>query len=452
MERVEVSFDKGTVVVCGWSSFLPKARWDPRSQVYRALAMCYRDIKWYLEKWGAEVDDRVLELVGGSLGELQLPQLRDYQREALDAWMRSGCRGVIVLPTGAGKTLVAIHAIAALQKPALVVVPTIELLNQWKSVVSKSLGVRPGVIGGGERELGFVTITTYSSAYLHAEELGNKFWLLVFDEVHHLAGENLRQIAELSAAPSRMGLTATFEREDEKHVDLIELVGPVVYRKAVYEMKGRHLADFDVVRVYVELSDEEKARYSYLLSKYSEVVEKIGWTPKGPGDFKKLVAVGERSREVREALMAWREARKIAFHASAKLDLLRELLRKHRGDKVIIFTELNEAVHRISRELLIPEITHKTTMNERKEILSRFRDGVYRAIVTSRVLEEGIDVPDANVAIVLSGTGSRREFVQRLGRILRPAPGKRAVLYEVVTRGTSERWASWRRRRALKSE
>ena len=452
MERVEVSFDKGTVVVRGWSSFLPKARWDSRSQVYRALAMCYRDIKWYLEKWGAEVDDHVLELVGGSLGKLQLPQLRDYQKEALDAWIRSGCRGVIVLPTGAGKTLVAIHAIAALRKPALVVVPTIELLNQWRSVVLKSLGLRPGVIGGGEKELGFVTITTYSSAYLHAEELGNKFWLLVFDEVHHLAGENLRQIAELSAAPSRMGLTATFEREDEKHVDLIELVGPVVYRKAVYEMKGRHLADFDVVRVYVELSDEEKARYSYLLSKYSEVVEKIGWTPKGPGDFKKLVAVGERSREVREALMAWREARKIAFHASAKLDLLRELLRKHRGDKVIIFTELNEAVHKISRELLIPEITYKTPMDERREILSRFRDGVYRAIVTSRVLEEGIDVPDANVAIVLSGTGSRREFVQRLGRILRPAPGKRAVLYEVVTRGTSERWASWRRRRALKSE
>ncbi len=150
-------------------------------------------------------------------------------------------------------------------------------------------------------------------------------------------------------------------------------------------------------------------------------------------------------KKAREALLAWNEARKIALNASEKLVLLERLLMKHRGDRILIFTEHNSLVKEISKRYLIPEITHKTDEREREIVMENFRKGVYNVIVTSKILEEGIDVPEANVAIILSGSGSKREFIQRLGRILRPKEDKLAVLYEIVTRGTTEVNLSYRR-------
>jgi len=122
------------------------------------------------------------------------------------------------------------------------------------------------------------------------------------------------------------------------------------------------------------------------------------------------------------------------------------LLRRHKKDRVIIFTNDNDSVYRISRRFLVPAITHQTDAKERKEILSRFNEGIYPCLVTSRVLNEGVNVPDVNVGIILSGTGSVREHVQRLGRILRKQPDKRATLYEIVTANTVEQYVSERRR------
>ena len=140
------------------------------------------------------------------------------------------------------------------------------------------------------------------------------------------------------------------------------------------------------------------------------------------------------------------EARRLPFNAEAKLERLRELLARHRRDRIIIFTDSNELVRKISTLFLIPEITYKTPKEERKKIMAMFREGTINAIVTSHVLEEGGDVPEANVAVIISGTGSRREFVQRLGRVLRPKNSKRAVLYEIVTKGTGEVYVSRRRK------
>jgi DNA repair helicase RAD25 len=122
-----------------------------------------------------------------------------------------------------------------------------------------------------------------------------------------------------------------------------------------------------------------------------------------------------------------------------------------RGEKILVFTDSNELVRRISLRFLVPEITHKTSKEERRAVLEMFRRGEVKVIATSHVLDEGVDVPDASVAVVISGTGSPREFIQRLGRLLRPREGKRAVLYELVTRGTREVYVS-RRRRASISE
>ncbi len=449
VEVVTLEYDRGTVIARGLSYEVSPLKWDPRAKCLRALAYKYSEIKRSLELLGFKIEDKVLSPIKGSIGTPNLKPLRSYQEEAVDAWLRAGKRGIIVLPTGTGKTLIAIKIIALLNEPTLVVVPTIELLEQWKLELPRALNTRVGVFGGGDKELAFITVSTYNSAYINAEELGNKFKLLVFDEVHHLPSESFRQIALLSAAPHRLGLTATFEREDGRHVDLLDLVGDVVYRKAVYEMKSKHLADFDLVRVYVELTDDEKKQFSRLFSLYKDFLEKKGWKLKSLQDFKRLIMMSGLSKEARRALLAWRDARLLALNSVSKLDVLRDLLRKHQEDRIIIFTELNKTVRKISRELLIPEITYKTKPKERAIVMDLFRKGVYRAVVTSRVLEEGIDVPDANIAIVLSGTGSRRSFIQRLGRILRPAPGKRAILYEVVAKGTPEVAISKKRRKGL---
>jgi superfamily II DNA or RNA helicase len=129
---------------------------------------------------------------------------------------------------------------------------------------------------------------------------------------------------------------------------------------------------------------------------------------------------------------------------------LSEILKRHNGGRIFIFTEHNKLVHRISSQFLIPSITYRTPGKERNEILDRFRSGIYRAVVTSKVLDEGIDVPDADVGIILSGTGSQRAFIQRLGRILRKKEGKEAVLYEIVSSETSEVNTARRRKRPLK--
>jgi superfamily II DNA or RNA helicase len=145
-------------------------------------------------------------------------------------------------------------------------------------------------------------------------------------------------------------------------------------------------------------------------------------------------------------MLAHREARAIAFGTAGKLRVLADLLAQHYPARTLVFTDDNATVYRISQEFLMPAITHKTAVKERHDILSRFRSGEYPVLVTSRVLNEGVDVPEASVAIVLSGTGSTREYIQRLGRILRRGEGKLALLYEVIAEATSEEHTARRRR------
>jgi len=152
--------------------------------------------------------------------------------------------------------------------------------------------------------------------------------------------------------------------------------------------------------------------------------------------------------EARRALMARNAAMDIALNSMSKEEYLRGLLSANPSEKTLIFTRHNKLVYRISRSLLLPAITHQTMREEREVILDRFRRGVYRRIITSQVLDEGIDVPDASVAVILSGTGSSREFIQRLGRVLRKKEGKQATLYELVSLGTAEMRLSKRRKEA----
>jgi superfamily II DNA or RNA helicase len=376
-------------------------------------------------------------------------KLHQYQEEALRFWFSSGSKGVIVLPPGSGKTIIAMEAMERLQEPTLIVVPTLPLLDQWVNRLEEFFGIEVGVLGGGKKEIKGVTVSTYDSAYLRAEELGNKFLLAIFDECHHLAAEGYSQIGEMLASEHRMGLTATFEREDGAHVRLLSLIGGVVYKMKPTELAGEHLADFEVVKIPVKLKQEEREQYENLMSEYKKSLAKAGIRLERLEDFKKLVMRSGISEDARKALIARNKARKIAINSASKLEALEEILKAHKWDKVLIFTEYNEMAHIIGQRFLIPVLTHRTSPAEREDILEGFRTGRYTKVVTSKVLDEGLDVPDARIAVVLGGSGSRREFIQRLGRILRKKE-KRAILYEVVTSGTIEVSASYRRRRALK--
>jgi superfamily II DNA or RNA helicase len=445
MGAVILKYSHGMLIIKGEVPPFAFAKYDQKTQAFRCEAIYYRSVKETLEAKGFEVLDEALERQSFKSFTHTI-KLREYQEEAYTRWISAGKRGVIVFPTGAGKTAVAIHAISELSKPTLVVVPTLDLVSQWEGLL-KSFGAEVSVLGGGRKEVGSLTVTTYDSASIHYEELGNKFELLVFDEVHHLPAPVFSRIALGSLAPYRMGLTATPEREDGLHSLLPFLVGPVVHSASHEELAGKYLSEYETEVVKVKLSQKEREQYDALMEVYRSTLKKYNIRLRSPAEFQRLVVLSGTNREIRKALLARTEAQKIAFNASGKIEVLRALLERFRGEKVIVFTQFNELVERISREFLIPSITHSTPKDEREEILRRFKEGVYRCIVTSKVLDEGVDVPDASVGIILSGTGSKREYVQRLGRLLRKKDGKVARLIEVVSSGTLEVSTASRRRR-----
>ena len=424
---------------------LPFLESDPRSGALRAPAFRYAALKDVLDGRDDVYDDRV-----GSWPALSLAttyELREYQRDALDAWVAADGRGVIELPTGAGKTVVAIAAMVSQGLPTLVVVPTIDLLNQWRRELEAEFDVEIGQFGGGRQEQKPITVSTYDSAYLRADDVGGDFGLVVFDEVHHLGGEGYRDIARFLVAPARMGLTATFERPDGAHEVVEDVVGPRVFSLAVDDLAGDHLADYDIKRIEVSLSDEEREAYEAAQETFVRYLRTSNLDMRSGADYRKLVMRSGNDPRAREALLAKQRARRVMMNADAKLSALESILARHRDDRIIVFTAHTDLVYRLSERFLLPAITNETGASERRGILERFREGTYSRVVTANVLDEGVDVPDANVAVVLSGSGSEREFTQRLGRILRPkTDGGRALLYEVVTRETTEENVADRRR------
>ncbi|WP_232701121.1 DEAD/DEAH box helicase [Halobacterium wangiae] len=424
---------------------LPGVEYDERTGTGRAPAFRYADVRDYLDHRDIPFEDDAL--AADPLDVASAYELRDYQRDALDAWQANGRRGVLELPTGSGKTVIGLKAIEAVGRSALVVVPTIDLLVQWKRELAGEFDCDIGQLGGGEQTVGPVTVATYDSAYLRADDLGDRFALVVFDEVHHLGGEGFRDIARMLVAPARMGLTATFERPDNAHVVIADLVGDAVYRISVDDLAGDHLAAYDVKRIEVPLTDSERERYEDAQGTFTDYLQRSSVQLRSGSDYQELVKRSGTDPRAREALLAKQRARRIVRESDAKVAELQDILDRHRRDRVIVFTASTDLVYRLSEQFLLPAITHETSAPERREILEKFRDGTYSRVVTANVLDEGVDVPDANVAVVFAGSGSEREFTQRLGRVLRPKDdGGRALLYELVSADTAEERVADRRR------
>ena len=446
---VTLSFHRGTLLLEG--TLRTSANfgfvWDDRIGKERTEALWYRDVLQHLHDSGIPYTDKAREY-------LRLPDLnhgtekspRDYQQEAVDAWESSNRRGVIVLPTGSGKSFVAELCMARSKRSTLVVAPTIDLVNQWHRLLRAAFGQEVGMLGGGQHDLRPLTVSTYDSAYLHMDRYGNRFGLVIFDEVHHLPSGSFSQAAEMCAAPFRLGLSATPERTDDLHLDLTHLVGPEVYRRGIKELSGEVLADYETHRVEVFLTPEEAQAYATARGTYSHFIGSRRIYMGGRNGWGRFLREAARSKAGRAALKAHQESRRIMHQAVGKMDALEEILERHPDSRILIFTNDNATVYRLSREFLIPTITHQTDAKERRRTLEAFGEGSIRVIATSRVLNEGVDMPDADVGIVLSGTSTVREHVQRLGRILRPKAGKKATLYELIASGTKEQDHSESRR------
>lgn len=447
---LELHFDHGTLVLSNTSGRAALDQlfvFDHRTHRPRAPAHRYAQILRVASSLSVTLVDRAAEFERTELHLEGTPTPRAHQRAAFAAWQQADGRGVVELPTGAGKTLVGLHAIKHAGVSTLVVVPTLDLLEQWHAILEAALRIPIGRIGGGISERKFVTVTTYDSAVLFTDTAGHRAGLIIFDECHHLPAPAYRFIAEGSLAPLRLGLSATAFRPDGLHEDMDELVGPLVHRTSIQEIEGQVLAPYRVERCVVRLDAKERAAYDQARATYLGFARKLGFSIGGPRGWQRFVQMSQRSAEGRAAFSAYRAQRKIALSSEAKLAELWRIVMRHRHERVLVFTEDNETVFRLSRQFLWPSITHHTKPAERRVLLAALAEGRLPVLLTSKVLNEGVDVPEVNVGVVMSGSGSVRQHVQRLGRILRHRPGKEAILYELISDTEAEASMGERRSR-----
>jgi superfamily II DNA or RNA helicase len=446
-----LTYHRGTLILHppprgkSWVDF---AHWDDRIERFRIPAQQYRQLVETLRAENITFHDQAQSFRPLELAPKLTMEPYPHQQEALQAWISHRWRGVVVLPTASGKTYLAQLAMQATPCHTLITVPTLDLMHQWYAHLEAAFpDVEVGLLGGGSKDRTPILVATYDSAAIHAESLGNQYALLICDECHHLPSDFNRVIAEYSIAPYRLGLTATPDRADGRHDDLTYLLGPVVYQRSAADLSGHALAPFQIVPIKVKLSNQERTRYDKLIAQRNRFLQEANiWLSSAQG-WQQFVRASAQSQAGRRAMLAHREAKTIALGTEGKLRVLEDLLAQHYPDRTIIFTNDNATVYRISETFLIPAITHQTPVKERHAILQAFRSGDYPTLVVSHVLNEGVDVPEARVAILLSGSGSTREYVQRLGRILRKGSGdKQAILYEVITEETTEEGISNRRR------
>ncbi|MCI0528065.1 MAG: DEAD/DEAH box helicase family protein, partial [Nitrospira sp.] len=315
----------------------PDFIFDNRVDKYRTQAYRYRPAVEYFKRRQISFEDRAAAYQKLQLTSQLTYDPHPFQREAIDAWKENKFLGVIELPTGAGKSYVAQMAIELTQRSTLVVVPTIDLMNQWYDLLCAAFGSgQTGLIGGRYYELNNLTVTTYDSATNHMERIGNRWGLIIFDECHHLPGPMYAHAAEMCLAPYRLALTATLERADGRHALLDDLVGPVVYRKGIKDLAGEYLSDYEVRKVTVQLSSEERVEYQAAREELTGFVREHSLSLSSVDGWKQFIIHSSRTPEGRRAMQAYQTSRKISMGTSSKLRALESLLKQHARDRVII--------------------------------------------------------------------------------------------------------------------
>ena len=416
-------------------------RYNNDDKSYLLYPYHYPLIKTKLQEKGYKI--KTLDLQFQDLDINFRGELRDYQKEAIDKWKEKEYNGVIALPTGAGKTVIGIKALCEVKKSTLIVAFTKEQMIQWRDSILKFTDTKSDDIGlfySEEKSIKPITITTYQTAFRHMNELGDKFDLLIVDEVHHLPADKFKQIALHSIASKRLGLSATPHRDDGKHEELFKLMGGLIYHKIPQELTQKgYLAPFQLIKIEVELLPDERELYNELREQFRElangrsVQELLQDARNGDGDAK-------------EAMRIFNNMKKVFSVTQSKLNAIEEIIEREKGNKILIFTQYVEQAEEIARRFNAYLLTSKVNKKKREIILKEFKETKAGILVLTTVGDEGLDIPDANVGIMVAGTGSRRQFIQRLGRLLRPKDGKIARLYEIVAKGTLEERLSEKRK------
>ena len=452
LNQAHLEFSGGTLVLDRWTEKAIKKvfgdklwTWDDRAETWRTIAIHYPEIRQILSINAFGTLDRVPQWQKVAWSEVKLPILRPEQLDAVSGWTQHH-RGVVIMPTGTGKTEVALRIMADQGCSTLVVAPIRDLMYQWHRRILQGLGYDAGIIGDNIHNVKPVSVTTYDSACIHMPTFGNRFQLLIFDECHHLPGPIRGDAARMSIAPMRLGLTATLERSDGQHSQLEHLIGPLAYRLEINQVSGGSLAEYDIYRISVELNDRERVRYDTLAEQVSTYVyERRQDEPNF--NWQDLCAESLNSAESGAILRAFKEKQSIEDCAEEKLRVLEDLFRLHHGTPMLIFAGSNMMARRVSLRFLLPCLLNHCGKAERLDYLDGLRDGIYPAIVANQVLDEGVDLPAVKIAVVIGGMASTRQAKQRLGRILRRQGNERAILYEVVARDTNEAERSRKRRK-----
>jgi len=364
----------------------------------------------------------------------------DFQIEAIRAWEGSGRRGTIVLPTGAGKSYMTRLLVAALgmrdaRCSTLVIVPTRTLLYQWHGQLRRAFRQPIGIVGDDSMDLQPVTVTTYASARIHMSWFGDRWKLLVFDELHRkLSDGPSGNAARFSIAPFRLGLTATPVPKEQPLLE--RLVGPVVYFRTTEEMIDRDvLSVYRRITVHCRPSADEVRTYFDIRRPMDDLWHQARGAHRVQGSDWFIRERALRPEAAALALRSVLRAHRYWGSIPSRMLRLKEILLNHPRDRVIIFAESRAAAYEISRTFLIPPVTADISGDERESYLAAFAEGRCRALVTARALEEGVDLPEASVAIILAGRKHRQaetiQFIQRRGRVLRKRVGKEALVYEV---------------------
>jgi len=370
------------------------------------------DLAGYTEGAGLAIHLRTLARSG-------LPfHVRDYQREAVDIFYAGGDvrggSGVIVLPCGAGKTIVGLAAMSLMQRNTLILTTGITAVKQWHREILDKTDLTEDHVAeytGEVKDIGPVTLATYqiltyrpdkSEEFPHFHLFDQRDWgLIIYDEVHLLPAPVFRITAQIQAR-RRLGLTATLVREDGREGDVFSLIGPKKYDVPWRELESRGwIAEATCTEIRVALPESLRMEY---------------------------------------AVAEWRVKYRLASENPAKAEVVASLLERYRDSRVLIIGQYLKQLRQLRKRFNFPLITGQTPNSEREELYRKFRTGEIRQLILSKVGNFALDLPDANVLIQVSGTfGSRQEEAQRLGRILRPkSGGEVAHFYTLVTRDTRE--------------
>ena len=420
--------------------------WDARVGSWRTAAINHLRVREDAATYRLDLADRAEHFFPSPTLRPKLPALRPDQQAAIDAWERAGGRGVVVKPTGTGKTEIAMALMAQHRAPTLVVAPLRDLMYQWQRRIRTSLGFDAGVLGDGRQEVWPITVTTYDSAWIHMKEIGNRYRLIVYDEVHHLPGPVQHESALDCLAPLRLGLSATPTRADGREAMLGELVGPVVYEEDLAEARGRTVADYVLVTVPIHLGEAEQAEFDELSQSIRHYIASRR-REEGSFEWAELARRSRTDPEAREILRRWRRKLAIVNRSVEKLRVLEDILRLHPNEPCVIFTASNRMALDVSARFLIPALTAHSDKHERNRVLDAFASGRLMALAACEVLNEGWDAPAVKVGVVLGGDKGVREAIQRLGRLLRRSGDRTARLYEVILQETPDVARARRRRR-----